>query len=245
MPRAERMLELAERLRASEATTAERLASELAVSIRTVRRDLASLRQRGMPITGEAGPGGGIRLEGDRGVTAVHLSLAEVVTLWLAARLSQAASDLPWGGSASAALAKLLGSLPRERARALRALCRRVIVGPPASSHVATGAGRPPAELLRLFEETFTAGIGLAFSYRDRDGRPTLRRIEPHGLLVQSPVWYVLARDVDKGVPRMFRMDRISHPRVARDIAFRPDHDVIWEQLPPAYQWHPLQGDGR
>lgn len=198
-----------------------------------------------MPITGETGPGGGVRLEGDRGVTAVHLSLAEVVTLWLAARLSQAASDLPWSGAANSALSKLLGSIPRERARALRVLCRRVVVGPPASTRIATAAGRPPPELLRLFEETFTAGIGLAFTYCDRDGKTTLRRIEPHGMLVQSPVWYVLARDVDKGAPRMFRMDRISRPTVAPDISFRPSNEVIWQQLPPECEWHPLHGEGR
>jgi hypothetical protein len=36
-----------------------------------------------MPISGEAGPGGGVRLEGDRGLAAVHLSLSEIVAIWL------------------------------------------------------------------------------------------------------------------------------------------------------------------
>lgn len=65
----------------------------------------------------------------------------------------------------------------------------------------------------------------------DRDGTKTNRRIEPHGLLVQTPVRYVLARDVDKGEPRMFRMDRIARPRLLRDIVFRPDSAVIRAQL--------------
>src|SRR5687768_12695427 len=120
MSRAERLMDLAEHLRGRDATSVRVLAEELGVSRRTLLRDLAALRARGLPISGESGPGGGVRLEGDRGVTAVHLSLAEVVTLWLAARLSQAASVLPWSGAASSALGKLLGSLPKARGRELK-----------------------------------------------------------------------------------------------------------------------------
>ncbi|WP_437939506.1 helix-turn-helix transcriptional regulator [Sorangium sp. So ce341] len=243
MSRALRVMELSDLLRARGTTTVGELAVALGVSARTVRRDLATLRERGLNVEGEAGPGGGIRLDAGRGVTAVHLSVAEIVTLWLAARLSQAASDLPWSSAASSALAKLLGSLPPERARELRALCRRVIVGEPASAPVIAGAGAPPAELVRLFEESFSSGVGLAFDYRDREGRPSRRHVEPHGLLVQSPVWYVLALDTGKNEPRMFRMDRISRPRVLREIGFRPNADVIRALLPKECAWRPLLGD--
>lgn len=235
-------MELADLLRGREATAVQDLADELGVSRRTLLRDLASLRERGMPITGEAGPGGGVRLEGDRGLAAVHLSLSEIVAIWLGARLSQAASDLPWGDAASSAMAKLLGSLPTAKARTLRALCRRVIVGQPASAAIRAGAGTTPKELLGLFEEAFSTGVGLGFHYTDREGRRTVRRVEPHGLLAESPVWYVLARDVDKGEPRMFRMDRMARPRLLVDVVFRPDLKVIQAQLPDLERWRPLTG---
>lgn len=236
-------MDLAEILRGRDTSSVGALASELGVSRRTLLRDLATLRERGLPIAGDSGPGGGVRLLGDRGVTAVHLSLSEIVTLWLAARLSQAASDLPWGYSASAALAKLLGSLPAPRARELKWLCRRVVVGPPASAAVLGTMANPPKELLRVFEEAFSDGLGLSFDYSDRYGNKTRRRVEPHGLLVQSPVWYVLGRDVVNSHARMFRMDRIMRPRVARDLAFRPDARVIWQLLPPEVNWRPLLGE--
>ncbi|MFN7131358.1 MAG: helix-turn-helix transcriptional regulator [Myxococcales bacterium] len=234
MPRAERLIELADLLRGREATTVDALAGELGVSRRTLLRDLAALRARGMPISGEAGPGGGVRLEGDRGLAAVHLSLA--------ARLSRAASDLPWGEAAQSGMTKLFASLPVDKTRALRALSRRVIVGQPANAGVRAGAGATPSELLRLFEEAFSNGLGLGFNYRDREGRLSSRRIEPHGLLVEPPVWYVLARDVDKGEPRTFRMDRISRPRVLPQVVFRPDLRVIRTQLPESERWRPLSG---
>jgi predicted DNA-binding transcriptional regulator YafY len=240
MTRAERLMDLADLLRGLDGTTVAALADELGVSERTVLRDLSMLRQRGMPITGEAGPGGGIRLEGSRGVTAVHLALAEIVALWLAATLSREASELPWGGASRSALSKLLASLPKDRARALRALCRRVIIGPPASRNVREGMGVPPKELLHLFEDAFTRGMGLGFDYVDRMGRRSSRRVEPHGLLVETPVWYVLGRDVDKAEPRMFRMDRIARPRTLADVNFRPSLEIVSVQLPDEQRWRPL-----
>ncbi|WP_447978456.1 helix-turn-helix transcriptional regulator [Candidatus Nitrospira bockiana] len=240
MARAERLMELADRLRACAETTVGALAAELGVSSRTVLRDLAALRQRGLPIVGDAGPGGGIRLDGSRGVTAVHMSVTEVTAIWLAARLSREGSDLPWSRAASSGLAKLLSSLPGHRAGALRELCRRVIVGPPAGAEIRSSAGRPPRELLDVFEEGFTNGIGLRFRYTDRFGNKSVRRIEPHGLLVETPVWYILARDVDKQEPRTFRMDRITHPTLAPQIRFTPDLRLIQAQVPEPEKRRPL-----
>lgn len=176
------------------------------------------------------------------GLAAVHLSLSEIVAHWLGARLSRAVSELPWGDAASSALAKLLGHLPRAKARTLRALCRRVIVGEPASARVREGAGSAPPQLLGIFEEAFSRGVGLGFHYTDCDGKKPVRRVEPHGLLAEPPVWYVLARDVDKAEPRMFRMDRISRPGLLPDIVFRPDVRVIQQQLPDLERWRPLTG---
>jgi len=121
-------------------------------------------------------------------------------------------------------------------------MCRRVVIGPPASERVRAGAGGAPEELLRLFEEAFARGHGLAFQYADSGGRATSRRIEPHGLLVQPPVWYLLARDLDKGEPRTFRMDRISRPRALPEVRFQPDLSVLEAQLPAGVAWQPLVG---
>lgn len=241
--RVERVLALQELLRARDTTTVAELAERLGVSERSLRRDLATLRAQGLPITGEAGPGGGIRLEGHRGLTAVHLALPEIVSLWLAARLAQAASDLPFSSAATSALTKLLASLPQPKAKELRALCRRVVVGEAPSALVLASAGRAPKELLARFEEAFSTGCCLGFDYRDRHGQLTRRRVEPHGLLVQSPVWYLLTRDVDKGEPRMFRMDRVTRPHRLETLTFRPDPRVIWDQLPEGCRYWPLLGE--
>jgi predicted DNA-binding transcriptional regulator YafY len=59
---------------------------------------------------------------------------------------------------------------------------------------------------------------------------------------VEPPVWYVLARDVDKREARTFRMDRMARPRILEDVAFRPDAAIIQAQLPDLERWRPLTG---
>lgn len=227
MARVDRVMRLHDHLRAHEATTVAELAAALGVSARTVHRDLATLREQGVPISSDSGPGGGVRLERARGLTAVHLSLEEMVALWLAANLSATATSLPWGRAARSGLEKLFASVPRERARSMRELCRRVVVGRPASPRILAELGTPPEELLAVFERAFARKVCLSFEYRDRHGQPSRRLVEPHGLLVETPAWYVLALDVEKSAARMFRMDRIRRARLVPERSFIPDMEGL------------------
>ena len=61
MDRGQRLEALIAFLRANRSATMAELAHELDISVRTVRRDIASLRLRGMDIEGERGRGGGVR----------------------------------------------------------------------------------------------------------------------------------------------------------------------------------------
>jgi predicted DNA-binding transcriptional regulator YafY len=227
MVRAERVFLLLELLRGSDALTAAQLAERLGVSERTVHRDLATLRRTGTPLEAESGPGGGVRLQRERGLTAVHLSEDEVVALWMGAQLSRLTSALPWGKGQRSGLDKLFASVPRERARSARALCRRVVVGRPASERIVAQLGEAPGELLAAFERAFREEVCLAFDYRDREGRASRRLVEPHGLLVEAPAWYILALDVERQGARMFRMDRIRRPALRPERPFVPDFEGL------------------
>lgn len=227
MPRIDRVEMLKQALLASDQSTVSELAARLDVSRRTVLRDLAYLREQGLAIEGEAGAGGGVRLRRDRGVTAVHLTFDEIVALWTAASLTRQGTALPWGSAARRALDKLLNSVPASRARELRALLRRVVLGPPASAAVAAGAGGPSSDLLPCIEESLRQRRALAFDYVDRHGVASRRTVEPHGLLIQPPVWYILTNDIERGAPRMFRMDRISRATVLRHHSFAACAGVV------------------
>ena len=75
--------------------------------------------------------------------------------------------------------------------------------------------------MLDAFEAAFAARRSLAFGYVDRRGVVSQRHVEPHGLLIQPPVWYLLAHDLDREAPRMFRLDRVQRPALG-SCAFRP-----------------------
>jgi predicted DNA-binding transcriptional regulator YafY len=225
--RVDRIDRLERLLRLRGSVTAEALATELEVSVRSVYRDLDVLRGRGLRIDGEAGRGGGVRLDPASAPAAVQFRNDEVVSLWLANELARLAGTMPWSRTVSGALDRILAALPDARRRELRATMRRVIVGEPAEESVRAHAGTTDPELLVAFEEAFSNRIGLRFDYVDRNGRSSRRTVEPHGLLIQTPIFYVLAIDRDKRMPRTFRMDRIRRPRVARDVTFTPDQDIV------------------
>lgn len=227
MKRVDRLAELASLLRGCESTTVPRLAEELAVSERTVLRDLATLRDQGQPILTDSGHGGGVRLERDRGMVAVHFALDELIALWIAATLSSRATSLPWSASARRALNKLLSSLPRPRARLLQAVAKRVVVGRPASPRIYAELGEASPLLLAAVERCFASSLCVAFMYVDRHGASTERTVEPHGLLVETPAFYLLARDLETRAVRMFRLDRIRRARVLEDRPFAADLDAV------------------
>jgi predicted DNA-binding transcriptional regulator YafY len=230
MSRPDRVLDLLDVLRANDAMPVAQIAAALRVSRRTVLRDLALLRDRGWPIRAEPGPGGGVVLDRDRGAAAVHLTVDEIASLWLASQLAARISNVPWSAAARSALAKVIASVPKDRGRVLRQLLRRVVVGRPATARVLEALEAPPPELLVAFESAFARDACLAFDYTDRHGNRTRRIVEPHGLLLEAPAWYLLTRDAESGDARMFRMDRIRRPRVFAERRFTPDFEGLRRQ---------------
>jgi predicted DNA-binding transcriptional regulator YafY len=229
---AERHDELLRLLRQRADWRTEDLADELGVSMRTVWRDLDRLRDRGFEISTMSGPGGGIHLEPTSVLVTSQLDGDEVVALILSVAMAQAIPWMPFASGASAALAKIEASLPRQRAGEVQALMMRILVGPPAREK--RGVGRPSPLLARLFELAFRDQRLLAFEYRDREGVGSRRIVEPHGLLVRAPLWYVIAWDTAIDEPRLFRADRIRSPHVRAETFLPRPHDVVRDVAPDA-----------
>lgn len=217
-------------LRARGSATAEEVAEHFGVSLRTAHRDIAALRERGVPVEGDPGRGGGLRLDPLRALPPVRLELDEVIGLVLAVELSRRTSGAPFGPAAGAAIGKVLATLGPARATELRRALDRVVVGPPASTAVVDTLSAVDDTVLRAFERGFTAGRALGFDYVDRHGRPSHREAEPHGLLVQHPAWYLLAHDLHRTEPRMFRLDRIRAP-VLLSATFVPRPLAVFQPL--------------
>ncbi len=213
MDRGERLEALIAFLRANRSATMAELAHELDVSVRTIRRDVATLRLRGMDIEGERGRGGGVRFSRFAPLPPVQMDEGQAVGLWLSVQVARLVTGLPFSRGSRTGLNQVLSSLPEDRRHQLRRVFARIVVGRPASPSLARSVGEMSPTLLSVFERCFGQETCMSFQYTDRHGATTQRRIEPHGILVQVPVWYILAIDIDKGEPRTFRMDRITNPR--------------------------------
>ena len=201
-------------LRRRSNATADELARELGVSVRTVFRDLNAMRTRGFAIDGTVGRGGGVQLDPTTVLLTTQLTTEEVVALLLSVAILRAAPWLPFAARAQEAVAKVERVLPAASVRELRRMLQRVLIGEPAPAATLSTAGPVDPELLQVFERCFNGGHVLRFGYTDREGRRTRRRVEPHGLLVRAPLWYIIAWDSARDAPRTFRMDRIRAPRL-------------------------------
>ncbi|GHE15760.1 helix-turn-helix transcriptional regulator [Streptomyces alanosinicus] len=211
-----RLLRLLSLLSSRPSWTCAELAERMAVTDRTVRRDVARLRDLGYRVDSEAGPWGGYRLRA--GSRVPPLILDDEEALAVAVGLGEAA--LGGDQAALSAMLKLRQVLPRRIADRLEELDEAFVRLP--------GAEKPqisPGLLLEL-ATACRRGERARLSYTDAAGRSTVRDIDPYRLVHTGRRWYVVARDVSRGQWRTFRADRVDRLRLTGrpvDLTDPPD----------------------
>lgn len=233
-----RLLTLLSLLQARRDWSGEALSDRLGVSRRTVRRDVDRLRELGYPVQTTKGPAGGYRLApgsdlppllfDDEQAVAVAVAL-QTATLGIAGVQESAVRAL-------ATIRQVMPSRLRHRVDALQ-----VLAVPPASSPAATV---DPDVLLQVGTCCRDHQV-LRFDYQDREGRPSLRRVEPHRLVSRGGRWYAVAWDLDRADWRTFRVDRVR-PRTPVGPRFVPreltDDMVTALVAPPGDSAWPAHG---
>jgi predicted DNA-binding transcriptional regulator YafY len=183
--------------------TAQDLASELEVSIRTIYRDIESLSSAGVPVYGEPGHEGGYALvAGYRTrLTGLHGDEADALSL---AGLPSAAEDLGLGSVLTVAQLKLDAALPpalRERSVRIR---ERFHLDASAWYQEAEPVPRLAAVAAAVWEAR-----PLRIRYRRwAEPREVERVLRPIGLVLKSGIWYLVA-DTDGGPVRTYRVSQI------------------------------------
>ncbi|MBB2915599.1 putative DNA-binding transcriptional regulator YafY [Streptosporangium becharense] len=226
--RAQRLDALKALLADRDITTAAELADELGVSLRTVQRDLATLRHSGMPIEGDRGRGGGTRLERGWSLGRVHLNESEALGLLLSLNIAEKIGSPLLLGDLRSIMRKVGNAFAPAQTRRIKALRNRVLVGQAASAAVLAGYRPPEAAVTRALLTAFMYQRVASLRYQDQSGVTTDREIEAQFLYHNVPVWYALAWDRLRDGVRFFRIDRIQQITVL-DIGFRlrPAHHFL------------------
>lgn len=202
-------------------TTASELAADLGVSVRTLHRDLALLRDLGVPIASDRGRGGGLHLEQGWSLGRVHLNESEAIGLLLSLTIAEkVGSPLLLQDSRSIAR-KISAAFAPAQARRILALRRRILVGSHASTRVIASYTPPSGSVSRPLLDAFAHRRLATIRYADQQDVLSEREIEPQYLYYNVPVWYVLAWDRLRDDVRFFRIDRIREIRVDAE-EFRP-----------------------
>jgi predicted DNA-binding transcriptional regulator YafY len=200
MSRSQRLLDLIQVLRRHRRpVSGAALADSVGVSLRTLYRDIETLKAQGAHIDGEAGVGYVLR----PGFMLPPLMFTEdeIEALVLGSRWVSERADAPLGDAARNALAKIAAVLPDDLKESLDA--SNLLIGP--GEPIAAG----DAELASI-RAAIRAERKLQITYADGKGKATKRTIWPFALAFFDRARVVAAWCELRNDYRHFRTDRIG-----------------------------------
>ena len=180
------------------------LAERLAVSARTLRRDVDRLRELGYPVDGHPGVDGGYALAPGAALPPLVVDDDEAMALAVAIQSHLAAGA--GGDAALRALTKIIQVMPR-RLRARLDAVRSATTAAPWSPAMTAPVDHDVLSTLAL---GCRDAERVRFGYRAANGTPSARRVEPHRLVPLAARWYLVGYDLDRHDWRTFRIDRIT-----------------------------------
>jgi predicted DNA-binding transcriptional regulator YafY len=228
--RASRLLAILMLLQTRGRMTAEALAAEFEVSIRTIYRDIDQLSAAGVPVYADRGPNGGFALLDGYRTKLTGLTPAEAETLFLAG-LPGPAAELGLGRPLTTAQLKLTAALPERARAAAQRIAQRVHLDPIGWFRSAEDSRLLPAIAQAVWNETM-----LDVRYKMGAGSVT-RRLKPLGFVLKAGVWYLVAQVGEQ--TRTYRVAQILEASAREEHFERPtgfDLAAAWTAAAQAYE---------
>jgi predicted DNA-binding transcriptional regulator YafY len=213
--RASRLVSLLLLLQHRGRATAQDLADELEVSVRTIYRDVEALGAAGVPVYTEPGHNGGIQLVDGYRTRLTGLTQKEAEALF-AAGVPGPVGQLGLGTVLGAAQLKLLAALPKDLADRAALAQQRFHVDAPAWYR----ADRNDPHLADLTTAVWE-DRRLSMRYRRAgEDEPSVREVDPFGLVCKAGTWYLVARR--DGDLRTYRVSRVHDVTLLDEQFERP-----------------------
>jgi predicted DNA-binding transcriptional regulator YafY len=230
--RAGRLVSLLLLLQTRGRMTAQALAGELEVSVRTVYRDVESLGSAGVPIYADRGPAGGYQLLDGYRTRLTGLTSEEAGMLFLAG-VPAAAAELGLGSVLAAAELKLRASLPGELADRADRVRERFHLDAPGWFR----ADEPTPYLSTVADAVWRERV-LAVRYRRwKAPREVTRTLHPLGVVLKAGRWYLVARSGERTTA--YRVANILDAEVLDSATERPagfDLAAYWREWTERYE---------
>ncbi|HEY6728473.1 MAG TPA: YafY family protein [Polyangiaceae bacterium] len=202
MKTAGRLLALLALLQQRRAWTGPQLATELAVTTRTIRNDVERLRELGYPIVGSPGLEGGYRLRVGSELPPLLLDDDEAVATAVGLRWAATGAVSGIEELSLRAMNKLEQFLPKRIRKRVATLARAIVALPTTEALV-------DSAVLSQVALACDRQQRLSFSYRDHAGHESSRVCEPYRVVHDGRRWYLIAYDLGRGDFRTFRVDRL------------------------------------
>ncbi|RKH31895.1 HTH domain-containing protein [Corallococcus praedator] len=208
MQRTERLFALAEYLRGRRTgVTAEVLAERFGVTVRTIYRDLDTLRAASLPVGAERGRGGGYALDRSYSLPPVNFTAREAALMVALGRFAIDMRLLPFTGTLESALDKVRSALSTSAQRELLARLRELtFLGVPS---LPTRKG-----VRESLERAWFERQSLRITYVDGNFLETVREVRIESVVMDRHETRLDAVDLASGERRHFRLDRITRAEV-------------------------------
>jgi predicted DNA-binding transcriptional regulator YafY len=232
--RADRLLTLLMLLQTRGRTTAEALAAELEVSVRTVYRDLTALSTSGVPVYAERGPGGGVGLVEEYRTSLTGLSPEEVSALFMV-DVPGPLRQLGVGREYRTAMLKLAAALPDSRRGEQDRTRQRI--------HLDSSwwyQEQDPSPLLDGIRQAVWQDRRLRIRYLSFQNMPIEQVVEPYGLVAKAGLWHLVYAFQE--ALRVQRVDSLLEAELLGEgFHRREDFDLplFWEQWRADFEARP------
>jgi predicted DNA-binding transcriptional regulator YafY len=211
MKRQSRLFAIVEYLRGRKTgVTAEILAERFNVTIRTMYRDLESLRDGELPLRADRGRGGGYALDKNYSLPPVNFTAREAALLLTIGKWASQLRILPFSKTLQMGLDKVRGALSLSAQRDLMPLLDGLLfVGVPTL---------PVDEKVRdALEQAWFEHRPLLIQYRAANEAITQRKVRLQSVVMERSITLLNCKDLDKDEERQFRLDRVEKASICKE----------------------------
>jgi predicted DNA-binding transcriptional regulator YafY len=222
MNRIDRLFGITTLLQAKKYVTAEQLAAQFGISVRTVYRDIKALGEQGIPVSFE--PHKGYFLVQGYFLPPVAFTPEEANALVLLETMAATLADASIQAHCSAALTKVKAVLREREREKLQQFTSSIKMHVPEYSH-------GPVNYLATLQSALAERRVVAMEYCDKSGRSSQRYVEPIGLAFYNFAWHVVGWCQLRQAYRDFKVARIQQLTATTMPFAKTEHLLLTEYI--------------